>query len=302
MIFLGTTFCGGRNTLDAPLIKVQNVLAIQIFDGTYNNLYVASSPNTDVSCFDSEWTYDTKMKTSFNETLDVSNSSFTLKTTDTIVIRRRELNTPDADWITIYVKEIKASTDFKFTFRDTYARAGVEYEYSISSYINNVENSTLIKNVYSDFDGYYITDKDCLYGTIYDVDGCDTSRNIATQTLELLNSKYMTVVSNSDLNYDSGNITGAFLKVKENSAEPDLESSLRYRNDFKNRLANRKPLILKIDDGRIWIIRVVGGITDAKGEHRDIRKLSFEWVEIGDVNDMKTLYQMGLSDVGSRWW
>lgn len=300
MLFLGTTFCGGRNTLNAPPITVQDILAIQIFDGTYNQLYVSADPDLDVSCFDAEWNYNTRLNATFDGSLEAGNSSFTLRTTDTIVIRRREVGT--FDWMTIYVKEIKTAGDLKFTIRDTYARAGVEYEYSISSYINNVENSTVVKNVYSDFDGYYVTDKDCLYGTIYDMDGCDTSRNIAAQTLEMLNSKYMSVVSNSALNYDSGNITGTFLKVKENTAEPDLNASLQYRNDFKNRLANRKPLILKIDDGRIWIIRVIGNISDARGEHSDIRKISFEWVEIGDVNDMKTLYQMGLSDVGSRWW
>lgn len=302
MIFLGTTFCGGRNTLDAPLIKVQDILAIQIFDGTYNNLYVSSNPNTDVSCFDSEWDYGTKMKTSFDETLDVNNSTFTLKTTDTIVIRRRELNKPDADWITICVKAINESKDFKFTFRDTYARSGVEYEYSISSYINNVENSTLIKNVYSEFDGYYITDKDCLYGTIFDIDGCDTSRNITTQTLELLNSKYMNVVSNSSANYDSGSITGTFFKFDEECSDIDLQASAQYRNDVKNRLANKKPLILKIWDGRIWMIRVTGNINDSQNGHHDVRSISFDWVEIGDINDMKILYNTGLSDVDSRWW
>lgn len=300
MVFLGTTFCGGRNTLDAPPIRVHDILAIQIFDGTYNHLYLSSNPNLDVSCFDSEWDYDTKMNAPFNGSLEAGNSSFTLKTTDTVVIRRREVG--QSDWITIFVKEINASEDFKFTLRDTYARSGVEYEYSISSYINNVENSTVIKNVYSEFDGYYITDKDCLYGTIFDIDGCDTSRNITTQTLELLNSKYMNVVSNSAANYDSGSITGTFFKFNEDCSDINLQASAQYRNDFKNRLANKKPLILKIWDGRIWMIRVTGNINDAQNGHHDVRSISFDWVEVGDVNDMKTLYNTGLSDIGSRWW
>ena len=141
-----------------------------------------------------------------------------------------------------------------------------------------------------------------MYGTIYDLDGCDTSRNITTQTLKLLNSKYIHVVSNSSLDCDSGSISGTFLKMNESCEKLDLPTSLQYRNDVKDRLANHKPLILKIQDGRIWMIRVTGNIQDSKGGHPDIRQLSFDWTEIGDVNDMETLYFYGFSDVDSRWW
>ena len=55
-------------------------------------------------------------------------------------------------------------------------------------------------------------------------------------------------------------------------------------------------------DGRIWMIRVTGGIQDKQNGHPDIRQITFEWVEIGDVNDMKTLYLNGFSNVDKKWW
>lgn len=300
MIFLGTTFCSGRRSLLSPTTSLEEITAIQIFDGKYNQLFLSTDSTLTVYNYDEEWTQNTLMNATFEDTLDAGNSGFGLSTTDHIVIKRRELGA--LEWVIIYVKEINTVADFQINIKDTYARAGVEYEYCVSSFIGGVENNYVIKNVYSDFDGYYITDKDCLYGTIYDLDGCDTSRNMTAQTLELLNSKYMTVVSNSSVNCDSGSITGTFLKTGENSSVLDLNASIQYRNDFKNRLVNRKPLILKIFDGRIWMIRVSGNITDSQGDHPDIRKITFDWVEIGDVNDMKTLYETGLSDVDSRWW
>ena len=249
MIFLGTTFCSGKHTL-APLpTKVTPIMAIQIFDGTYNKLFLSADTTLTVKNFDDEWTYDTKINANFNGTFDAGNVGFSVKTTDNIVIRRREIGT--LDWTTIYVKPIKKIEDFHVILTDNYARAGVEYEYSLSSFCNGIENSFVIKNVYSDFDGYYVTDKDSLYGTIYDIDGCDTSRNITTQTLEVLNSKYMTVVSNSNLNCDSGSITGTFIKINCNTFDIDKNGGLQYRNEFKDKLANKKPLILKIHDGRI---------------------------------------------------
>lgn len=301
MIFLATTFCSGRNTLLPSAISNIEITAIQIFDGVYNHLYLSSNPNDTTEAYESEWTYDTKLNASFNDGLEAGNSSFSLRTTDHVVIKRREIGT--VDWVTIFVKEINVIEDFDIHFKDTYARAGVEYEYRISSYISGVENSYVTDTVYSDFNGYYVTDKDCLYGTIFDFDGCETSRNIANQTLQLLNSKYMSVVSNSDINCDSGSISGTFIKLDEDEhKEVDRISSHKFRNDFKDRLANKKPLILKICDGRIWMIRVTGTPTDSYGGHLDLRKITFEWVEIGDINDMKTLYNYGFSDVDSRWW
>lgn len=299
MIFLGTSFWGDINSLMPPSSNMKPIVSVQIFDGTYNQLFLSSNPNLTVKNFDNEWTFDTKMNADFDGSLDAGNSSFSIKNTDHVVIRRREKNT--IKWITIYVKEIKAVDDFAIHIIDKYTRAGIEYEYCVSSFVNGVENSFIIENVYSDFDGFYITDKDCIYGTIYDLDGCDTSRNMSNQILEMLNSKYVSVVSNSSLNYDSGSVSGTFICINNNH-EYEAKESLQYRSDFKNRLVNKKPLILKLSDGRIWMIRVVGNPTDNMEGHRDIRKISFEWVEIGDVNDMKTLYKNGFSDVDLRWW
>ena len=300
MIFLGTTFCSGRNSLLPPATPLKTITAIQISDGIYNHLFLSSNPNLTVNNFNDEWDYDTKMNANFDKNLEAGNSGFSVKTTDSLVIRRRELGT--VKWTVIYVKDINEASDFDIHFLDKFAKAKTEYEYCVSSFINGIENSYVIQNVYSDFDGYYITDKDSLYGTIYDLDGCDTSRNMTNQTLELLNSKYMNVVSNSDINCDSGSISATFVKIDCNENEFDTSAGLRYRNDFKDKLANRKPLILKIHDGRIWIIRVTGTPTDSQNGSPDIRKINFEWVEVGDINDMKTLYNFGFSDVDSRWW
>ncbi len=50
------------------------------------------------------------------------------------------------------------------------------------------------------------------------------------------------------------------------------------------------------------MIRVTGAPADSQNGHRDLRTITFEWVEVGDVNDMKALYESGLSDVDAQWW
>lgn len=299
MIFLGTTFCSDGNALFPPTVRKDTLLSIQIFDGTYTKLYLSTDTSITYENLDSEWNFDTKINADFDGTLDAGNAGFSLKNTDTIVVRRREVGT--MDWIVIYTQEVEDTKDLNINIIDKYARSGVEYEYSVSSFVNGIENSYIINNVYSEFEGFYVTDKDCLYGTIYNVDGCDTTRNVTNELVEMLNSKYMQVVSNSELNCDSGSISGTFFKTDDEN-EIDMESGLQYRKSFVNRLANKKPLILKVDDGRIWMIKVTGTPTDNMHDMRSLRDISFEWTEIGDINDMKTLYLNGFSDVDSRWW
>lgn len=298
MLFLGTTFCSGKYALTPAAAPDAEITSLSLADGTYTHLYLSADPSATVSGFDADWTWDTKLNANFESSLEAGNSGFSTRTTDYLVIRRRERGT--IKWTTIFVKKIENIDDFLVHVTDTYARAGTEYEYCVSSFAGGMENSYDIRTVYSDFDGFYITDKDCLYGTIYDVDGCNTSRNMTTSTLELLNSRYLTVVSHSDLDCDSGSITGTFLKTDDGRV--DNAAGLEYRNAFKRRLASKKPFILKLSDGRIWLVRVTGTPTDSQGSHADIRKLTFEWVEIGDVNDMQTLYETGLSDIEARWW
>lgn len=299
MIFLGAAFCGDSNSLLPPATNLAKITCIQIFDGTYNQLFVTTDLSSTVNSFDNEWTYTTKMNATFDKNLDAGNSGFSVRNTDHVVIRRRELG--QTNWLVVFVKEIHTIKDFDIYFIDKYARSGVEYEYSISSFVNGVENSYVIQNVYSEFNGYYITDKDCLYGTVYDVDGCDTSRQITNQVMELLNSKYMSVVSHSNANCESGSISGSFIKI-DTDEKVNSMNGMTFREQVKDRLVNKKPLILKIDDGRIWMIRATGTVNDIQSGHQDLRKLSFEWTEIGDVNDMKALYRNGFSDVDSRWW
>lgn len=300
MIFLGNTFFSGENSLYHPAVNWAGITAVQLFDGTYNHLILSSNSSMTVNDITDEWDYDTKINANFDGKFDAGNTGFSLRNTDHVVIKRRELGS--TQWVVIYVKEINKISDFDISFTDKYARSGVEYQYSVSSYTNGIENSFIIDNVYSEFDGYYITDKDCLYGTIYDVDGCDTSRNMANQVLQLLNSKYVSVVSNSEVSYESGSITGSFIQIDETSEEIKLQEGLHYRTQLKDRLVNKKPLILKISDGRIWMIQITGAPTDSQNGHRDLRTITFEWVEIGDINDMKALYESGLSDVDARWW
>ena len=303
MLFLGTTFFSGAHTMEPPATNISPITEISLTNGTFDHLYVGKNVNEEVVVTNNEWTEDTLLSAPFDENLDAGNSGFSLRNTDTVIIKRREKGT--VDWITIFVKPIKYIEDFKFIFFDRYAKGNTDYEYILCSTCNGIENSYVIKEVYSQFHGFFVVDSNNSYGTFFNVDGGDTQRNAAGEVVPLLNNKYAKVVRNNSTSYDTGTASGVFIKtnrIGEDSCSMDLPGSNKFRSDIMDFLMNGRPKILKWDDGRIWLISITGSPTDSRVDHELVREISFQFAEIGDCNDPRTLYLNGLSTVESKWW
>lgn len=303
MLFLGTTFFSGAHTMEPPATNISPITEISLTNGTFDHLYVGKNVNEEVVVTNNEWTEDTLLSAPFDENLDAGNSGFSLRNTDTVIIKRREKGT--VDWITIFVKPIKYIEDFKFIFFDRYAKGNTDYEYILCSTCNGIENSYVIKEVYSQFHGFFVVDSNNSYGTFFNVDGGDTQRNAAGEVVPLLNNKYAKVVRNNSTSYDTGTASGVFIKTNRigaDSCSMDLPGSNKFRSDIMDFLMNGRPKILKWDDGRIWLISVTGSPTDSRVDHELVREISFQFAEIGDCNDPRTLYLNGLSTVESKWW
>lgn len=304
MLFLGTTFFSGAHTIDPPAVNISPITEISLTNGVYDHLYVGKSVDEEVDVTNNEWTENTLLSAPFDENLDAGNSGFSLRNTDTVIIKRREKG--QIDWATIYVKPIKTIDDFKLIYFDRYARSNTNYEYVLCSVCNGIENSYVLKEVYSQFDGFFVVDQNNSYGTFFNLDGGDTQRNAAGEATVLLNNRYAKVIKNNISNYDTGTASGVFLKMYrsgENSCNIDIDDSYEIRMDVMDFLMNGKPKILKWNDGRIWLIAVTGSPTDSQEqEGTNLRKISFQFAEIGNWNDPKTLYLNGLNDVPPEWW
>lgn len=297
---------GDTNKIGLSIVIHQTIMASDDIDIVFKPRLIEWTEDDKTYILPEEWDEEhTKMWAKYeNNTLAANNEIFNLASTDHLVIKRRE---KEGDpWTTIFVKETNTAEDFVFEFKDYYARSGVDYEYRLVSYSNGEPNMYMNitdedgNNYRSEFKGYYIANKDNIYGTYYNVDGMNTTRNIINQTLQLLNNKYMNVVSNGLTNADTGTFTGTFIKFDDNGLL--IEEGRQLRKNVMDTLTSRKPLILKLDDGRIWAIKVTGTPTDSSDSHPDVRTISFDWAEIGNPNDSETLYKLGLTNTDGRWW
>ena len=300
MLFLGTTFFSGLHTLDPPAVSVSPITEIKLTNGTFDHLYASKNSEETIESTHNEWNENTLLSAPFDDSLDAGNSGFSLRNTDIMVVKCREKGS--IDWKTIHTKEIKTIDDFKMFYFYRYARSNTDYEFMLASTCNGIENSRVIREVHSDFNGFFVVNQDNAIGTIYTLDGCDITRTASGEAATLLNSQYAKVIHNGAYNYDTGTATGAFLKTDARDCFADLPGSLSLRKDMMDFLTDKKPKILKWEDGRIWMIDVVGTPTDTMDSHPDLRKITFQFAEIGDVNDPKALYTNGLSPIGPEWW
>ena len=101
-------------------------------------------------------------------------------------------------------------------------------------------------------------------------------------------------ISNGQYNYDSGSINVTFIQM-DNQCNFDLDNGSSYREYIDDILSDNKPKILKLDDGRMWII----GITDAISQSDSGSKFpthSINWTEIADCDDAYDMYVNGFID------
>jgi len=299
-MFVGTTFFCGKHTLLPPAINVTNIKSLSITDGKYDKLYLTSDTSETLDDIDSGWTYGTKLDANFEKDLEGGSIGFSVRNTDTIIIRTREKGA--FDWKTIYTIDIKKNSDLNFIKNYPYSRNLSTNEYKLISMINGIENSYVTTEEKTEFEGYFIVDKENIYGTIFNIELTDTIQNISVATLPLLNDRFPSVYTNADTNYTSGTTSGCWLKFDFEKNEADVEAGVMYRQEVMQWICNGKSKILKLEDGRIYLIKVVGQPSDTNEGHKDLRRITFDWVEIGDVNDVKTLYMNNLTDVNSKYW
>lgn len=242
------------------------------------------------------WDNNTILHAKFNNDLMAGNLDYSTETISIVRIKRREKG-ENATWVTIKEIPITKTEDFSFTYVDRYARSRTEYEYAVVPVMNNVELDYTIGNVYSNFDGIVVCDKEESYQTVADESVSTVSRRNPFGQAEPLDSKFPYIFFNGNTNYDTGTAQGLFVEIDWDKRQFKTSSGARYREKVKAFLTNGKPKILKCMDGRIWMIDVTSDPSDTVQNHPDQVSISFNFTEIGDVTSTRDMYLNDFTDV-----
>lgn len=302
MIFLGTTFLGGVYTSLPTPTHVANIDYVELTNAEYNRLFITKDVELPQSIDEGlDWNWDTIMSADYsNETTNAGNMSWTVETVSDIAVKRRIKG--EFDWITIDVRHIESEEDFNFVGIDQHNQSVTNYEYALVPYLNDNPGAYIVKEVYSEFDDIFIIGHDMTFKTVASNEDVNTVRNIPGSHNNRLRSKYPSFFHSGIMNYDSGSVNGRFFDLENDCHIIVKDYSYQYKRGLMDFLADGYPKILKVSDGRIWLIQVIPNPSDnADGSH-DIRNITFDWIEIGDYKSNKDLYYANLSDLEEKWW
>ena len=307
MFICGSGFVGGELACALTPTGIENINYVELKNGIYDDLYITKATDFELSneC-PKEWDFDTILWAKFNGNTNAGNVDWNLETTSHIVLKSR--NEGEFKWKTIFVKEVHDINDFVINYPDYFIASGQTVEYAIVNVLYGSEGNYATTKITPKFTKMFLIEDNIVWGTNITDGYCDTTRNIPSSNVELLNRKYPIFVRNTIANYDTGTCKGSFVPlVDEESCELAYDSEydyqrIKYQREFMDFITDGVPKILKMPDGRLWIIQVTPNPTDTANQHYNNREISWTWVEIGDVNSEEDLYYLGLSYVSQEWW
>ena len=297
-MFVGFAIAGSHHTTKSvtPDKLTYNTLIVK--NAVYDNIYSTSDviENFDGSIPDN-WNYDTYLYAKFENDLYGGNVSFTESIVDSVRIKRR--TEKDSVFKTIYEKEINVNEDFQIEFIDYLEPVGT-IEYAYVPVISGGESNYISNSVVSDFDNFFICEKDRSYPMIINAEYNQTI-NYESSNVKPLGRKYPITVVNGNTGYKTGEMSATF--VDYTNCILDVANAFEYRNIVYDMLINKQPKILKDHEGNLLIINIIENITEDGRQYLYQGQegfyyltTKFNWVECGNAYSIGDLYDNNLID------
>lgn len=309
MFVCGLDYCGCENTPCVTPTSIDNINYVELYDGVFDDLFITKSTDFELdSKLSGDWDFDTILWAKLNNSTNAGNVDWNLETVSYLTIKKRVKN--DYTWKTLAIKEINEIDDFYMFYNDYTSASGEEAQYALVPimYANEEGNYNTV-SVKSEFSKLFLIEQDIVYGTEITDGFIDTTRNIPSANVELLNYKYPLFIRNTKANYDTGTFSGSFMPTGKDGECIELDYSkegdyvrTRFQREAMDFIADGIPKILKAPDGRKWLIQVMSNPTDSATDSYNNRTVNFPWVEIGDLDSEEDMYYLGVSNIGPEWW
>ena len=295
---LGFNFLFDSYALNPRPTNLNTLTSASVYNGIFDEINISSEVD--------ETTIDTTIPTSIgaydvllcNFNGNIEGGSFDSFDFDLIRIKRRIYGT--FNWVTLYEIEVNERSDIYFTKYDRYAKNNTVYEYAFVPVTGGSEGDYTIVSVYSSFYKVYLCDDDHMYALDAGVEFGDITKSNKTSVFEPIMGKYPIVISNAELKYKTGMLSGTVITPSEDETKIwNLNENIKLQNEILDFLINKKAKIYKDWMGNSYLIFVVEDVSlipnnTLSGRLADI---SFKFVEIGDVESQEDLYENGLIDV-----
>jgi len=271
--------------------------------GIYDELYVTlDNSKTEENVKPDYWDIRDIMNAEFSGSLEAGTLSESGNTVDKIQVYRRKYLSGE-DWLLIgefdYAKEFNI-----YTFIDRLAEQGAKYEYGLLPVSGTILGDlTLSPPIDVNFDGIYLSDTENNFHMEVNYDPSTVEHHTNKAEIQPLNGAFPVVVFGSE-NYRSGTLK--FMPLSHEIIDgynPKIDGihERTYRQRIIDFINNRKPKVLRNEDGEVMVVVTSGLKSDAfgKGQLEHVKELTFDFTEIGKL-DYDTMADGGLIGTAGR--
>lgn len=294
---LGFNFLFDSYALDPRPTEVEPLTSASVYNGIFDEINISAEvdPYTIDTTIPETFTLYDIMLCNFNG--NISGGTVDTNDFDSIKIKRRIYGT--FDWLTLFEVSVNTSADIYFTKYDKYAKNNTTYEYAFVPITGGVEGNYSITSVESKFNKIYLCDKDHMYALDAGITFGSISKSNKTSIFEPIMGKYPIVVSNAELKYKSGTLSGTVITPSEDETKVwNMSENIKLQNEMLEFLVNKKAKIYKDWMGNSYLILVVEDVNLVPNNNINGRlaDVAFSFVEIGDTENQEDLYENGLVD------
>ena len=290
-MFVGLGCCGSGDSISSTPTFVNDITYISLSNGVYDELFGTNNPDLERDEFSKVWDYDTRFYAKFQGNLLAGNVDYTAKTVSSVRIKRRKNN--ENNWFTLFEIPIETNDDFQFELTDRYAQGLQDYYYALVPVIENVEGNINKNSITSEFNDYFILDRDISYHIIFNTSlSVDLNKNIGV--VSTLGRKYPFVISNGMSKYKTGSLN--FSLAPMINCEIDVSNGYNYRTQFEEWITNGKPKILKDWTGQIYMMNITSSIPVDYSFYQ-LPSYQIQFTEVGNALDENDMYNNGFIDI-----
>lgn len=269
---------------------------IELFNGIYDHIEFYKDYDRTYSTDYTTWTFNTYMLCNFNENIRGGSLEFALENITSIKIKAREVGT--FDYITLYDIPVEDESHLNFVVYDYRVPNGYNIEYSMVLVQNgDIEGQYISTTVESKWQRLFVSDDTMTLSLIGNVTFGNITKNVPTDVLQPIGSKYPVVIRNSNVNYYSGSVSGTILC--EDYSTIDRAEFVTLRETWCDFLTNGKSKVIKDWNGNIFIAQISDEPTVILNQTlgNSIGDISFKFVEQGKWNNQEDLYINGIVEI-----
>lgn len=305
---------------DAIVPMLNNVYPLQIVEmrnGNFDYLHITKSLLNDFPVsIPLQWTANTIMNCTFDN-LQAGNLEYLSDSISKILVKRKRTDEPynETTWTTLFEIPVYDQSNLSFVINDFTNAYGATYVYQLVPVIVQEQGGVQIEveglgqdseEIESKFGGVFICDNDSFVRLYAGVTYGDMQTTQITGVHQTLGGKYPIIVANSNVKYHTGSVSGTILN--QDYGQPNEDSSaivgldrvkiVKARQEVDEFLTNKKPKILKDDNGNMWLVIFVDDVnyTWFNEWGRGLGDISANWIEIGDATsgtDLRRTHILG---------